>query len=49
MTCKAFTEAVTNYIESNLRFPLWLHSEMHLGMCLGCRIFLRQTKHTVRA
>ena len=49
MTCKAFTEAVTDYLEADLRFTHWLHYEMHLGRCLGCRIYLRQTKDTVRA
>lgn len=49
MTCKAFTEAVTDYFESDLRFTLWLHYEMHLGMCVGCRIHLRQMKQTIRA
>ena len=49
MTCKAFTGAVTDYLESDLRFTLWLHYEMHLGMCMGCRIYLRQMKQTIRA
>jgi len=49
MTCQEFTEAATDYLEADLRFTHWLHYEMHLCMCLGCRIYLRQTKHTVRA
>lgn len=49
MTCRAFTEAVSDYLEANLRFTLWLHYEMHLGMCVGCRLYLRQMKLTIRA
>ncbi len=48
MTCRAFTEAATDYLEANLRFTLWLHYEMHLGTCRGCRTYLRQMKQTVR-
>lgn len=48
VTCKAFTEAVTDYLEGNQSFFLWLRFQMHLGMCVGCRLHLRQMKQTIR-
>ena len=49
MTCKAFTEAVTDYLEESLNPPLWVGFQAHLGGCLGCRTYFDQTKQTVRA
>lgn len=48
VTCKAFVEAVTDYLEGRLNFLLWLRFQMHLGLCLGCRAYLRQMKQTIR-
>ncbi|MBI4401699.1 MAG: zf-HC2 domain-containing protein [Nitrospirae bacterium] len=47
VTCKEFTEAITDYLEGKLSFLFWLRFQMHLGMCLGCRIYLRQMKQTI--
>ena len=49
VTCKAFTEAVTDYLEGHLSFFLWVRFQMHLGMCVGCRLHLRQMKQAIRA
>ena len=49
VTCKTFTEAITDYLEGNLSFVDWVRFQMHLGICLGCRIYLRQMKLTIRA
>ena len=48
ITCKAFTEAVTDYLEGKLSFFLWVRFQMHLGICVGCRLYLRQMKQTIR-
>ncbi|TAL10073.1 MAG: anti-sigma factor [Nitrospirae bacterium] len=49
VTCKSFTEAVTDYLEGNLSVLDWVRFQMHLGLCLGCRLYLRQMKLTIRA
>ena len=48
LTCKEFTEAITDYLEGELTFTQWVRFQMHLGMCLGCRRYLRQMKLTIR-
>lgn len=48
LTCKEFTEAVTDYLEGDLTFTGWVRFQMHLGMCLGCRRYLRQMRLTIR-
>jgi predicted anti-sigma-YlaC factor YlaD len=48
VTCKEFTEAVTDYLEGNLGFFKWLRFQMHLGMCLGCRNYIKQMKQTIK-
>ena len=49
VTCRTFTEAITDYLDGNLSFPDWVRFQMHLGICLGCRIYLRQMRLTVQA
>ena len=48
LTCREMTETVTDYLEGTLGFMHWVRFQMHLGMCLGCRIYLRQMKSAVR-
>ena len=48
VTCREFTEAVTDYLEGNLGFLKWVRFQMHLGMCVNCRAYLRQMKQTVQ-
>ncbi|MGH7250293.1 MAG: anti-sigma factor family protein [Nitrospiraceae bacterium] len=48
LTCAEFVGAVTDYLDGSLSFVDWLRFQMHLGMCLGCRIHLRQMKQTIR-
>ena len=48
LTCTEFVEAVTDYLEGSLSFADWLRFQMHLGTCLGCRIYLRQMKQTIQ-
>lgn len=48
LTCKEIAEAVTDYLEGSLSVPDWVRFQMHLGMCLGCRRYLRQMRVTIR-
>ena len=48
LTCKEFTEAITDYLEGDLTFTQRVRFQMHLGMCMGCRRYLRQMKLTIR-
>lgn len=49
LTCKESIEMVTDYLEGSM--SLWTRARfhLHLGMCLGCRIYLKQMKHTIHA
>ena len=49
MTCKAFTEAVTDYMEGVLRFPLGAYFQMHVASCPGCSVYLRQMQQMIDA
>jgi predicted anti-sigma-YlaC factor YlaD len=48
VTCKEVTEAITDYLEGNLSFGERMRFQMHLGLCFGCRRYLRQMKLTIR-
>ncbi len=47
VTCKEFTEAITDYLEGQLGLFRWVRFQMHLGICLNCRRFLKQMKQTI--
>lgn len=47
VTCQAFTDAITDYLEGMLSWTQWVHFQAHLGICLGCRRYLRQMKQTI--
>jgi hypothetical protein len=42
------TEAVTDYLEGRLEPGLRLRFQRALGLCLGCRIYVRQIRTTRR-
>lgn len=44
LTCQGFTEAITDYLEGTLTFRQRIRFQIHLGLCLGCRRYLRQMK-----
>lgn len=48
LTCNDLTELVTDYLEGRLPLMRRLELQMHLGMCVHCRAYLRQMKMTVR-
>lgn len=49
MTCRELTELVTDYLENKLSFRDRVRFQLHLGLCAGCRRYLRQMRQTVRA
>lgn len=48
LTCKEFVQRVTDYIEASLTFGRWVQCQLHLGVCRGCRNYLKQMKETVQ-
>ncbi len=48
ITCKEVTEAVTEYLEGSLTLKDRVRFQMHLGMCVGCRNYLKQMKYTIQ-
>lgn len=48
MTCREFVELMTDYLEGRMPLLTRMRFHLHLGMCLGCRIYLRQMKQTIR-
>jgi predicted anti-sigma-YlaC factor YlaD len=47
MRCTEFVEIVTDYLEGSLSFGTRVRFHVHLGMCRGCRVYLRQMKQTI--
>ncbi|MBI5853778.1 MAG: zf-HC2 domain-containing protein [Nitrospirae bacterium] len=48
LTCKEFVELVTDYLDESLTFGRWIQFQLHLGVCRGCRNYLKQMKETVQ-
>lgn len=48
LTCQEVAEAITEYLDGSLTFWQRVRFELHLGMCLACRNFLRQMKKTIQ-
>lgn len=48
-SCREMTEIVTDYVEGRLSPFERLRFELHLGLCRGCRAYLRQMRLTARA
>lgn len=49
LTCREVTELVTDYLEGDLSFRRWASLQLHLGMCVRCRLYLRQRKLVIRS
>jgi hypothetical protein len=49
LTCREVTEAVTEYLEGAMGMTRWTRFQLHLGLCIGCRIYLRQMRLTLEA
>lgn len=48
MTCKEWVEIVTDYLEGSLSVGERIRFHLHLGLCQGCRTYLRQTQQTIQ-
>ena len=48
MTCAEFVEIITDYLEGSMTFWERIRFHLHLGMCFGCRVYLRQIRQTIQ-
>lgn len=48
LTCREVTRLVTDYLEGNLSWRDVIRFQLHIGMCIHCRRYLRDMKVTVR-
>jgi len=49
LTCREIVELVTDYLDRRLSLGTRLRVLVHLAMCRGCRAYLSQIRHTIRA
>jgi len=47
MRCKEFVEIVTDYLEGSMPLGKTIRFHLHLGLCFGCRVYLKQIKRTI--
>ena len=48
MTCVEFVEMVTDYLEGSMSFWMRVRFHLHLGLCFGCRVHLKQMRQTIQ-
>jgi len=48
LTCKEFVRLVSDYLDGRLRTVLQARANLHLRLCPGCRVYLRQMHQTVQ-
>ena len=48
LTCQEMTQLVTDYLEGKLSWKNVIRFQLHIGMCIHCRRYLRHMKVTVR-
>ncbi len=48
MTCRQLTELVTDYYEGRLSFLARIRFQLHLGLCIHCRRYVRQIWLTIK-
>jgi predicted anti-sigma-YlaC factor YlaD len=46
-SCMAIAELLTDYLEGALTLSQRVRFQMHIGLCVACRNYLRQMKYTV--
>ena len=46
-SCKEVAGLITEYLDGSLSLTQRIRFQMHLGLCLACRNYLRQMKYTV--
>jgi anti-sigma factor RsiW len=49
LACQDLVELVTDYLEDALPAEIRLRFDRHLASCPGCRVYLAQTEHAIRA
>jgi len=48
LTCKEFVRLVSDYLDGDLRPVLRARANLHLRLCPGCRVYLRQMQQTIQ-
>jgi predicted anti-sigma-YlaC factor YlaD len=48
LTCQEMTRLVTDYLEGKLSCMDTIRFQLHIGMCIHCRRYLRDMKVTMR-
>jgi hypothetical protein len=48
LTCREMTQLITDYLEGDLSWKNVIRFQLHIGMCMHCRRYLRDMKVTVR-
>ncbi len=46
-SCKDIAALITDYLEGSFTLGQRLRFQMHLGLCVACRNYLRQMKYTI--
>ena len=46
-TCKEIAALITDYLDGSLTLTQRVRFQMHLGLCVGCRNYLRQMTYMV--
>ena len=46
-SCQNIAELITDYLEGSFTLGQRLRFQMHIGLCMACRNYLRQMKYTV--
>ncbi len=49
LTCREIVELLTEYLEGRMPWMQRLRFQLHLGMCVSCRRYLRQMRSTLKA
>lgn len=48
LSCQELTELLTEYLEGSMPWIQRIRFQVHLGLCGGCRNYLRQMKLTIQ-
>ena len=48
MTCQELSQLVTDHLEGKLSFWEKLSFQLHLGICIHCRAYLKQMRGMIR-
>jgi anti-sigma factor RsiW len=49
MSCRQLAELVTDYLDGHLSLADQMRFQLHLGLCVHCRAYLKQFKATTGA